>query len=75
MPSGIRESFSDLRHMVRLMWTDATPYIRARLIAILVLVIAAATLTALGPVALRRLVDGFSGDANPASYNRIWWMS
>ncbi len=67
MPSGIRESFSDLRHMVRLMWTDATPYIRARLIAILVLVIAAATLTALGPVALRRLVDGFSGDANPAS--------
>jgi ABC-type transport system involved in Fe-S cluster assembly fused permease/ATPase subunit len=65
--SPIRHSFSDLRQLVRLVWSDTSPHIRARLLAVLLLVITAATLTALGPVALKRLVDGFAGDASPAS--------
>jgi ATP-binding cassette subfamily B protein len=64
--SANRQSSGDLRRLLALVWSDASPYIKARLGVVLLLVIAAAVLTALGPVALKRLVDGFSGDASSA---------
>jgi ABC-type transport system involved in Fe-S cluster assembly fused permease/ATPase subunit len=44
-----------------LIWTDATTFVRARLIIALVLIMAASAMTALGPVALKLVVDGFTG--------------
>src|SRR5262245_50441722 len=64
----IRQSANDLRRLLALVWSDTSTYIKARLVTVLLLVIAAAALTAFGPVALKRLVDGFSGDASPASF-------
>lgn len=40
---------------------EATPFVRWRLVWVLLLVVISAILTALGPVALKFLVDGFTG--------------
>jgi ATP-binding cassette subfamily B protein len=45
------------------MWSDADGFMRRRLAAVLLLVITASVLTALGPLALKWLVDGFTGQA------------
>ena len=50
-----------IREILALLAREATPFVRARLTAVLLLVMAAAILTALGPVALKLLVDGFTG--------------
>jgi ATP-binding cassette subfamily B protein len=50
------------------MWSDTDRFVRRRLAAVLLLVMAASVLTALGPLALKWLVDGFTGQArNPLS--------
>ncbi len=46
-----------------IMWSDADRLVRRRLAAVLLLVITASVLTALGPLALKWLVDGFTGQA------------
>lgn len=50
-----------IREILALLAREATPFVKARLAAVLLLVIAAAILTELGPVALKLLVDGFTG--------------
>jgi len=56
-----RKSLDILREVLDLVWTEAGSFVRLRLIAALLLIIAASALTALGPVALKLLVDGFAG--------------
>jgi ABC-type transport system involved in Fe-S cluster assembly fused permease/ATPase subunit len=43
------------------MWSDADRFVKRRLAVVLLLVITASVLTALGPLALKELVDGFTG--------------
>ncbi len=50
-----------IREILALLAREATPFVKARLAGVLLLVIAAAILTELGPVALKLLVDGFTG--------------
>ncbi len=46
-----------------ILWSDADRFVRRRLAAVILLVIATSVLTALGPLALKGLVDGFTGRA------------
>jgi ATP-binding cassette subfamily B protein len=46
---------------VSIIWSDADRFVRQRLAVVLLLVVAASVLTALGPLALKWLVDGFTG--------------
>jgi ABC-type transport system involved in Fe-S cluster assembly fused permease/ATPase subunit len=55
-----------LREVFTLIWSDATGFVRTRLIVALALIIAASAMTALGPVALKFVVDGFT-DHGPGS--------
>jgi len=48
---------------VSIIWSDADRFVRQRLAVVLLLVVAASVLTALGPLALKWLVDGFTGQA------------
>jgi ABC-type transport system involved in Fe-S cluster assembly fused permease/ATPase subunit len=50
-----------LQELLRLIWSDATGFVKVRLAAVLSLVITASILTALGPIALKLVVDGFTG--------------
>jgi ABC-type multidrug transport system fused ATPase/permease subunit len=52
---------STLREVIRLIRQDASGFVRIRLAGALVLILIASVLTGLGPVALQRLVDGFTG--------------
>jgi ATP-binding cassette subfamily B protein len=53
-----------LREVVGLVWTQATPFVRRRLSAALLLLVIASVLTALGPVALKLVIDKFAGQSN-----------
>jgi ABC-type transport system involved in Fe-S cluster assembly fused permease/ATPase subunit len=55
-----RSGFSQI---IGILWRDADRFVRRRLAAVLVLVIATSVLTALGPLALKGLVDEFTGRA------------
>ncbi len=55
-----RTSSGSVREIFSLIWDDADCFVRRRLAAVLLLVIAASVLTALGPLALKWLVDGFT---------------
>lgn len=52
---------SRLREVLQLLGREATPFVKLRLASVLLLVVAAAMLTALGPVALKLIVDDFTG--------------
>jgi ABC-type transport system involved in Fe-S cluster assembly fused permease/ATPase subunit len=63
-----RPSGGSVREIVGILWSDADRFARRRLAAVLLLVITASVLTALGPLALKWLVDGFTGQGrNPVS--------
>src|SRR5688572_7431293 len=57
--SGIRT----LREVVALVWGEATPFVKTRLIVTLGLLLSTSVLTALGPVALKLIVDRLTGEA------------
>jgi ABC-type multidrug transport system fused ATPase/permease subunit len=65
--AGARPSWGNVREIVGVIWNDADGFVRRRLAAVLLLVIGASVLTALGPLALKWLVDGFTGHARGAS--------
>lgn len=67
MLQKLRRSLFDLQQFIALVSLDASPYVRRRLVFIIVLVIVAAALTALGPVALRYLVDALTGELQAAT--------
>src|SRR5258708_18269202 len=56
-------SLGSVREIVGIIWGDADRFVRRRLSAVLLLVITASVLAALGPLALKWLVDGFTGQA------------
>jgi ATP-binding cassette subfamily B protein len=49
-----------VREIVGIIWNDADRFVKRRLGAVLLLVVTASVLTALGPLALKWLVDGFT---------------
>jgi ATP-binding cassette subfamily B protein len=57
----MRADVSQLREVLALLAREATPFVKVRLAAALLLVTASALLTAVSPVALKLLVDGFTG--------------
>ena len=59
-----------LLEVVRLLWSQASRFVRVRLAAVLFLVVTASVLTALGPIALKLVVDALAGQSRggaPAS--------
>jgi ATP-binding cassette subfamily B protein len=49
---------------VGLVWTQATPFVKRRLSAALLLLVIASVLTSLGPVALKLVIDKFTGQSS-----------
>jgi len=56
-----------LRECRSLFWVDAGPFVRRRVAGIVLLVIVAAIVTALGPIALERVIDSFAASAGGRS--------
>jgi ABC-type transport system involved in Fe-S cluster assembly fused permease/ATPase subunit len=50
-----------MRRIVRLIWREASPFVKRRLAAVLVLVVFAGALTAVTPLALKFMVDDLAG--------------
>jgi len=70
MMQTVRKSSAHLREVIALIWTDASGFIRLRLVVALLLIMVASATTALGPVALKLVVDGFTGKS-PAAVGTI----
>lgn len=51
---------SAVRQVAALIWTEATPFVRLRVGIVLVLVVATSVLAALGPLALKQVVDALA---------------
>ncbi|HEY1890659.1 MAG TPA: ATP-binding cassette domain-containing protein [Steroidobacteraceae bacterium] len=60
----MRAGSSRFQEVLRLLAVEATPFVRLRLLIVLVLVVASAILMALGPIALKLMVDAFTGHAH-----------
>lgn len=58
---------SRFREVLQLLRREATPFVRLRIASVLVLVVTTAMLTALGPVALKLIVDDFTGSRHRAA--------
>ncbi len=58
---------TSVAQVLEILYREATPFVRRRLALVLGLVICAAVLTALGPIALKRIIDGFTGAARGAA--------
>lgn len=56
-----------LREVIALIWSEADRFVRARLAAALLLTISTSALAALGPVALKLVVDRFAGATNASA--------
>ena len=67
----LRRSMASLREVIGLIWTDATGFVRLRLVVALLLIMAASAMTALGPVALKLVVDGFAGQGSAAGVSAV----
>ncbi len=59
--SKLRARFGNLREVFALVWSQADRFVKVRLVAALALITVASALTALGPVALKQVVDGLTG--------------
>jgi ATP-binding cassette subfamily B protein len=71
MMQKLRKGMASLREVIALIWTDATGFVRFRLVVALLLIIAASAMTALGPVALKLVVDGFTGQGTGAGISAV----
>ena len=71
MMRKLRARMAGLRDVIGLIWTDATGFVRLRLIVALLLIMAASAMTALGPVALKLVVDGFAGQGSGAGASAL----
>src|SRR3979411_1436336 len=67
----LREGMASLREVIALIWTDATGFVRFRLVVAFLLIMAASAMTALGPVALKLVVDGFTGQGSGAGISAV----
>src|SRR5882762_8772417 len=71
MMQTLRKGTASLREVIALIWKDATRFVRFRLLAALLLIVAASAMTALGPVALKLVVDGFTGQAGAVGTSAV----
>jgi ATP-binding cassette subfamily B protein len=71
MMQTLRKGRASLREVIALIWTDATGFVRLRLVAALLLIMVASAMTALGPVALKLVVDGFTGQASGVGISAV----
>lgn len=71
METRRNRKFDALPEVVRLVWSQATRFVRVRLMAVLLLVVAASILTALGPIALKLVVDALAGQARGAPVSLV----
>jgi ABC-type transport system involved in Fe-S cluster assembly fused permease/ATPase subunit len=71
MMQKLRKGIASLREVMTLIWTDATGFVRARLIIALLLIMVASAMTALGPVALKLVVDGFTGQGKGPAISAV----
>jgi ABC-type transport system involved in Fe-S cluster assembly fused permease/ATPase subunit len=60
MRSSVRSALENVRSLGAVRWSDTNAFVKIRISVVLILVVAAAIVTALGPVALKQLVDSFS---------------
>jgi len=60
MPSAFLPA--SLREVTRLFWSAASSYVRRRILLALLLVVISSAITALAPLVLKFVVDGFSGE-------------
>ena len=60
MRSSMESALQSLGSLGVVVWRDTNAFVKIRIAIVLILVVAAAILTALGPVALKQLVDSFS---------------
>jgi ABC-type multidrug transport system fused ATPase/permease subunit len=63
MRSSAESALMSLRALCAVIWSDTNAFVKIRIGIVLILVVAAAILTALGPLALKQLVDSFSQPA------------
>jgi ABC-type transport system involved in Fe-S cluster assembly fused permease/ATPase subunit len=71
MMQKLRTGMASLREVIALIWTDATGFVRLRLVVALLLIMAASAMTALGPVALKLVVDGFTGQGSAGGISAV----
>jgi ATP-binding cassette subfamily B protein len=71
MMQKLRTGMAGLREVIALIWTDATGFIRLRLVIALLLIMIASAMTALGPVALKLVVDTFTGQAGMGGISAV----
>jgi ABC-type transport system involved in Fe-S cluster assembly fused permease/ATPase subunit len=64
MSHQFRERFGAVQEVFSLVWIEESAFVKLRLIASILLITAASALTALGPVALKHIVDGFTGKSS-----------
>jgi ATP-binding cassette subfamily B protein len=62
----VRSGLASIRSLGAVIWSDTNAFVKIRIAIVVILVVAAAVLTALGPVALKQLVDSFSAPAGAA---------
>jgi ATP-binding cassette subfamily B protein len=60
---SVGSALQSIRSLGAVIWSDTNAFVKIRIAIVLILVVAAAILTALGPVALKQLVDSFSEPA------------
>ncbi|HVO45280.1 MAG TPA: ABC transporter ATP-binding protein [Steroidobacteraceae bacterium] len=63
-----------LRGVITLIWTDADGFVRLRLAGVVALVMAASAVTALGPVALKLVVDAFASGGRGTSVSLLVFL-
>jgi ABC-type transport system involved in Fe-S cluster assembly fused permease/ATPase subunit len=71
MFAQVQRHLATLGEVFHLIWTDASRFVKLRLGSATLLVIVAAILTALGPVALKLVVDRFTGHGSAQSFSPI----
>jgi ABC-type transport system involved in Fe-S cluster assembly fused permease/ATPase subunit len=62
---------NSIREVIALVWTDAGRFVKLRLVTVMALVAAASVLTALGPVALKLIIDRFTHQTKSAAVSII----
>jgi ABC-type transport system involved in Fe-S cluster assembly fused permease/ATPase subunit len=71
MMQKLRKGMASLREVIALIWTDANGFVRLRLVVALLLIMVASAMTALGPVALKLVVDGFTKQGSGAGISAV----
>lgn len=63
-----------VREVFALVWPQAAAYVRGRLVAALLLITLTSALTAVGPLALKQIVDGLTGTARATAASATVWI-